>query len=67
MADTLVRLTLELPEPQALALAQLAKRFTFEDAERRANAFDGGRERDAMIDGISTLRRALADAGFEPR
>jgi hypothetical protein len=43
------------------------KRFTFDDAERFANRHDGGREREAILDGIATLQKALAEAGFNPR
>jgi hypothetical protein len=34
----------------AFALAELCKRFCYEDAERFANRFDGGREREAILD-----------------
>ena len=60
-------ITLDIPDDQATALAQLCKRFLFEDAVRFATPHDGGRERDAILDGTSTLQRALAEAGFAPR
>jgi hypothetical protein len=50
-----------------MALAELAKRFTHDDAVRFSNRHDGGRERDAMLEGILSLQRALAEAGFAPR
>jgi hypothetical protein len=58
---------LDLPRDEAMALAQMCKRFTYEDAVRFANRHDGGAERDAILEGTSTLQRALADAGFAPR
>ena len=61
------RITLELVSAEAMALAQLCKRFTFDDAERFADRHDGGREREAILDGIATLQKALAEAGFAPR
>jgi hypothetical protein len=62
-----MRIVLDIPDDQAMALAQLCKRFCYEDAVRFANPHDGGRERDAILDGTSTLQRALAVAGFAPR
>jgi hypothetical protein len=61
------RITLELPDDEAMALAQMCKRFCYEDAVRFANPHDGGRERDAILEGTMTLSRALAEAGFAPR
>jgi hypothetical protein len=63
----MTRLTIDLLNAEAMGLAQLCKRFTFDDAERFANRHDGGRERDAILDGIRALQRALAEAGFAPR
>lgn len=57
----------DITEDQAEALAQMCKRFGLYHAETLANAFDQGRERDHMIDGVGALRRALRDAGFAPR
>lgn len=57
----------DLTEDQAWALAQLVKRFGYEDACRLANAYDGGRERDLMIDAVCKLQRSLSKAGFSPR
>jgi len=62
-----VRIALELPSDEAMALAQMCKRFCYEDAVRFANPHDGGREREAILDGTCTLQRALAEAGFRPR
>jgi hypothetical protein len=60
--------TVELPGvDEALALAQMCKRFTHDDAVRFSSRHDGGRERDAMLEGILSLRRGLAEAGFAPR
>jgi hypothetical protein len=63
----MTKIILELPRDQAMALAQMVKRFTYEDAERFANPHDGGRERDTMLEGILSLQRGLAEAGFAPR
>jgi hypothetical protein len=61
------KIILDLSDDQAMGLAQMAKRFTYEDAVRFANPHDGGRERDAILEGTITLQRALRDAGFAPR
>ena len=61
------KVVLELPDDQAMALAQLAKRLGYDDAERLSSRYDGGEERDAMLAGIDKLQRALKDAGFNPR
>jgi hypothetical protein len=61
------KIVLELPDDQAMALAQMVKRFCWEDAVRFANPHDGGCERDAILEGTLTLQRALAEAGFAPR
>jgi hypothetical protein len=45
----------------------MCKRLTYDDAERFANRHDGGREREAILDGIATLQKALAEAGYAPR
>jgi hypothetical protein len=65
--NEIVSITFILNESEADALAQLCKRFGHDDVERFSNSFDGGKERDAMIDGMGVLRRALAKAGFAPR
>jgi hypothetical protein len=60
--------TIELPgADEAIALAQMCKRFCWEDAVRFANPHDGGRERDAMLEGVLSLQRGLAEAGYAPR
>jgi hypothetical protein len=66
-SDDHVAIQLDLAPAHAWALAQLAKRFTFEHATGLSVRHDGGRERDAMLRGICILERALADAGFAPR
>jgi hypothetical protein len=62
-----ITITLRLPEHEAWALAEMCKRFCYEDAERFANRHDGGRERDAILDATTTLLRTLRDAGVAPR
>ena len=56
------KIILELVNAEAMALAQLCKRFTYDDAERFADRHDG-REREAILDDISTLQKALAKRG----
>jgi hypothetical protein len=58
------RVILDIPDDQAMGLAQLCRRFCWEDAVRFANPHDGGRERDAILDGTLTLQRALREAGL---
>jgi hypothetical protein len=48
----MTRLTVDLLNAEAMGLAQMCKRFTFDDAERFADRHDGGREREAILDGI---------------
>jgi hypothetical protein len=62
----MIRITVDLPDDQAMALAQLVKRLGY-DAERLSSRYDGGYERDLMLAGIDKLQRALAEAGFAPR
>jgi hypothetical protein len=62
-----VSIPLSLSEDQAEALAQLVKRFGWDDAERLSDRFDGGRERDAMLEALRRLQNALAEASFAPR
>jgi hypothetical protein len=63
----MTRLTVDLLNAEAAGLSQMCKRFTFDDAERFANRHDGGREREAILEGIRALQRALREAGFNPR
>ena len=63
----MTKIVLDLPRDEAMALAQLCKRFCYEDAQRFANRHDAGFECDAMLDGMLTLQCALAEAGFSPR
>lgn len=62
-----VQVTMDVSEAEAMALAQMAKRFTYEDAARLSVKYDRGRERDCMLRGIQTLRDSLAQCGFAPR
>lgn len=57
----------KLTADEARALAALTKRFGPDDAERLANAYDGGREANAIYDAVLALRDALANAGNSPR
>ena len=63
----MTRIIVDLRADQALALAQMCKRFTYDDAERFSSRYDGGEERDALLGGISTFQRALSVAGFAPQ
>ena len=62
-----MKIVLELPDDEASAVAQLVKRLGYDDAERLSSRYDGGEERDAMLNGIDKLQRAFAEAGFAPR
>jgi hypothetical protein len=61
------KIAIDLSGDTAMAVAQLCKRFTYDDAKHLADRHDGGRERDLMIAGLGILQRALAEAGFAPR
>jgi len=63
----MIKVTVELPPEQAMALAQLVKRLGYDDCERLSSRYDGGQERDAMLSGIDKLQRALAESGYAPR
>ncbi len=63
----MTKVTVDLPNDEAMALAQLVKRLGYDDAERLSSRYDGGHERDLMLAGVDKLQRALADAGFTPR
>jgi hypothetical protein len=62
----MTRLTVDLLNAEAMGLAQLCKRFTFDDAERFANRHDGGRERDAIIEGIRAPAAGPRRSGARP-
>lgn len=59
-----VTVTVELTDPQALALAKMVKRLHWSDA--RALAMSDA-ETELMIAAVTRLQRALADAGYAPR
>jgi hypothetical protein len=60
----IIRVELELPDPEALALAELVKRITWKAMrECSANEDECYRIRSA----VEKLRRALAGAGYAPR
>ena len=61
------RIPLELPDDEAMALAQLTKRIGYDDCERLSDRHDGGAECHAILASIDKLRRALCEAGFAPR
>ena len=61
-------LVIEPPsDDQATAIVQMCKHITYDDAVRFSCRHDGGRERDAMLNGIYTRETALAKAGFARR
>ena len=64
MTDARVHLTVELTEAQARDLAQFLKRVGFSEFERNARDED---EAYAMQEAAGVVRRALAEAGYEPR
>lgn len=59
-----VKVVLELPPDQALALAQMCKRITFEDVQRMS---ENPQEHDRMDSAITKLGSALKVAGSHPR
>lgn len=62
--DDLIKLNLELPECEAMALAQFVKRLGW--SEMRAFAVDEN-EADEIREGIYKFQCALAQSGFNPR
>lgn len=66
-ADAKIQIHMEVTPDEAEALAQMAKRFSWDTAKSLSNAYDGGHERDLMIDAVCALSRALEDRGFAPR
>jgi hypothetical protein len=58
---------LELPDDEAMALAQLTKRIGYDDCERLASRYDGGEEAEEMWQAIQKLQQALKESGFAPR
>ena len=65
-----VQVALEFDHHQAMALAQLVKRFTRDDAIRLSNPhrlYDDAPERDVMLDAVMCLQRSLAEAAISPR
>jgi hypothetical protein len=61
------QIIVELPDDEAMALAQLTKRIGYDDCERLSDRHDGGAECHAMLASIDKLRGALCEAGFAPR
>lgn len=59
-----VRFTVELPHPAALALAQFLKRVGW--SEMRTCSVDD-QECHWIRDALAEVRRALNEAGFDPR
>ena len=63
-----MRIILDLPADQAMALAQMCKRICFDPhIVSLSNPHDGGAEADAMNQGLMSLQNALAQAGVAPR
>jgi len=58
-------------EKTAMAIAQLCKRFQWEDCLKYADSCDGEEKQNAHAEsiyrGIFDLQKSLADAGFAPR
>jgi hypothetical protein len=63
----MTKIVLELPDDQAMALAQMVKRLSFDHCKRLASRYDGGVEAEAMWEAICKLQTALAEAGRAPR
>lgn len=66
-----MKVSLELTDHQALALAQMIKRIGWDDLVRLSNRYDkypdGAAEADHMLAAINVLQRALRDEGMAPR
>lgn len=62
--ETPVEIFAALGQKEAMALAQLAKRLTWDDARRRATSDS---EAYLMMDAIVVLQKALGDVGYSPR
>ena len=62
--DERVRLDIELTDEQAWDLSQFLKRVLFSDFRARAKDED---EAYRMQSAAGVVRRALAEAGYEPR
>ena len=60
----MVTIALDLSDEQAEALAQMVKRFCWQDAQLLAV---DDQETRAVLDGIAMLRSALAREGYAPR
>lgn len=60
----MVTISLNISDEQAEALAQMAKRICWQDAQLLAV---DEREARTILDGIATLRSALAREGYVPR
>ena len=59
-----IEINLNLAEDEANALAAMAKRICWTDIQTLSASENESR---AMLDGIRTLRQALAASGFAPR
>jgi hypothetical protein len=66
----MAKITVDITEVNAEVLAQLAKHFTYLDAQTLSDRLktypDGRTEADRMMQAVAALRRGLAKAGFEP-
>jgi len=63
-----IAITAVLPDDVAWSLAQFLKRVAWDDVAKNAPAGAGHREEvERMIDGLNTIAKALADAGYAPR
>lgn len=64
------KITVELTDDQAAALAQMTKRFGWHHANELSSKFTTygeGAELDVMLEAVMRLDRALARAGHAPR
>lgn len=64
MPNPIVNLILVLPDNEAMALAQFLKRAGYSDYRALSASEDEAYETQAACE---TIRRALADAGYNPR
>lgn len=63
----MAKFIVEMPDDEALALAQMCKRICYEQIERLASPHDGGQECASMATAIIKLQNTLAEAGYAPR
>jgi phage baseplate assembly protein W len=62
--ESVERITFEVTQREAMALAQFEKRVTFESVRTHAVSDD---EAYVMLDAMANLMKGLNEAGYDPR